>query len=304
MAPGIFENEHAIDTACSMASEIVTEILKTHENPTEEEIEKYEESPEYKALAYGTGSPDEEHLAILARLREKLDSGLGDQMMSKYRGLFERPSTWGEQGVYKYAYFIIGVLLMSTGARIRDEDQELLRQVVEEVGHIGPSGWVQFWAALDVYTPGFPRNFWEISCYRCGKTETDLGRPLLRCDICDHEDVAYCDTVCINLMSCEVLHGANCYLLDSFASYRIASSSTVTFTWATTNTNSSLLTATKMKCQWMEVRRMTARGSEMRKRKMRKTAMMWTEMVRTKMMKVNLRRLELEPRSENGSRVI
>jgi hypothetical protein len=96
----------------------------------------------------------------------------------------------------KYKAILLGALIMSTGAKIKDNDIQYLRQLAPEVksnenfalplfdsGFRSP-GKRQFLAALDNYKPGTVRNFHEPSCHACGKTNQDMEKPLLRCSGC------------------------------------------------------------------------------------------------------------------------
>jgi preprotein translocase subunit Sss1 len=63
--------------------------------------------------------------AALSRLREKLDAGLCDELLKKYRNLATTSkSDWDE-----YQLIILAALIMTTGAKIKDDDMQHLRQL-------------------------------------------------------------------------------------------------------------------------------------------------------------------------------
>ncbi|OIW22897.1 hypothetical protein CONLIGDRAFT_657872 [Coniochaeta ligniaria NRRL 30616] len=137
--------------------------------------------------------------ATIAENREKLDSGLGDQLFAKYR------ATENEYGG-KYRLILVGALMMRAGAKIKDEDMQHLRDLVPQIncnegytlplmdeGFRGP-GKRQFLAALDNYTPGIPRSFGEPSCFNCGKIGADIHKHLEKCSRC--KEAWYCNRDC------------------------------------------------------------------------------------------------------------
>lgn len=136
--------------------------------------------------------------ATVAENREKLDSGLGDQLFAKYR------ANENEYGG-KYRLILVGALMRRAGAKIKNEDLQHLRDLVPQIncnegyasplmdeGFRGP-GKRQFLAALDNYTPGMPRSFGEPSCFSCGKIGADIQKHLDKCSRC--KEAWYCNHV-------------------------------------------------------------------------------------------------------------
>lgn len=148
-----------------------------------------------------------EELAALASVRARLDAGHGNNLMKKYRDLEAAAKDEWSKADLKYRIAILGALLMSTGAKIRDDDMQRLCELAEatpsrenyalplwDQGFRGP-GKRQFLAALDNYKPGTPRDFRGPSCHNCGKIAADIGRPLLRCGGCTLAHAWFCDKV-------------------------------------------------------------------------------------------------------------
>ncbi|KAL2015196.1 hypothetical protein VTK56DRAFT_6072 [Thermocarpiscus australiensis] len=118
---------------------------------------------------------------------------------------------------------------MGTGAKIKDDDLQRLRQLASTVqsnetftfpifdtGFRGP-GKRQFLAALDNYQPGTPRDFNQPSCHTCGKTRQDTAKALLKCSGC--KNAWFCDRDCQrNLWS---IHKHNCGTRRSPAGFQI-----------------------------------------------------------------------------------
>jgi hypothetical protein len=95
---------------------------------------------------------------------------------------------------------------MRAGAKIKDDDMQHLRELanrfpgkegyqwpLSDDGFRGP-GKAQFLAALDNYKPGTPRNYQEPSCFKCGKTEVELGNAPNKCARCQR--AWYCGKDC------------------------------------------------------------------------------------------------------------
>jgi hypothetical protein len=142
----------------------------------------------------------------LARLRQRLDAGLGNDLINKYRNLATSAEEWLKED-RSYKVIILGALIMATGAVIKNIDIQYLRQLTSEVvshenfmwalndsGFRGP-GKRQFLAALDNYQLGTPRGFKEPSCHACGKTKQDTGRALWKCSGCRKGHAWFCDKV-------------------------------------------------------------------------------------------------------------
>jgi len=148
---------------------------------------------------YKTAEYQAELNSIVTRVREQLDSGLGDKLFEKYRA---EENEWHG----KYRVIIIGALMMRAGAKIKNEDFQHLRELVPTIqcnnGYTLPladsgcfryPGKVQFLAALDNYATGTPRNYQEPSCFHCGKVDVDLGKVPMKCSRCQR--AWYCDRV-------------------------------------------------------------------------------------------------------------
>ncbi|RYO80191.1 hypothetical protein DL766_001282 [Monosporascus sp. MC13-8B] len=107
---------------------------------------------------------------IVGEMRDRLDSGLGDELFDIYRA---REKEYGGE----YRVVILGALAMRTGARIRPGGLGHLRDLVcTTTCRHG----AQFLAALDHYKPGVPRAYGPPSCFHCGKMKADTGGEPLR----------------------------------------------------------------------------------------------------------------------------
>ncbi len=146
-------------------------------------------------------------------MRQKLDAGLGSNLISKFRSLADGPNNtaseewlqlW-EKHEAQYRFIILGAMMMGTGAKIEDHDIKHLRRLADKVpchetftlafadtGFRGPSK-RQFLNALKNYQPGTPRSFNEPSCHTCGKMRQDTGQGLLMCSGC--KVAWFCDKV-------------------------------------------------------------------------------------------------------------
>lgn len=132
--------------------------------------------------------------------RKKLDAGLGDKLLDKFRA--KEDDLWfGELRV-----ILLGAIMMRAGAKIKDDDMQHLRELankfpgiegfrlpISDDGLRGP-GKAQFLAALDNYKPGTPRDFQDPSCFKCGKVKADIGKAPLKCARC--KAAWYCDKDC------------------------------------------------------------------------------------------------------------
>ncbi|KAH6849722.1 hypothetical protein B0I37DRAFT_94940 [Chaetomium sp. MPI-CAGE-AT-0009] len=176
------------------------------------EITGTEDGPEFEALcsfgyagigADGTMAADGQ---VLERVGQKLDAGLGNKLIDKYRALAVATKNPWEEHEAKYRVIILGALMMGTGAKIGDHNLQHLRQLASEVqcnekftlafadtGFRGP-GKRQFLAALDNYTPGTPRSYNQPSCHACGKSKQDTGKAPLKCSGCPKG--WFCDKDC------------------------------------------------------------------------------------------------------------
>lgn len=129
-------------------------------------------------------------------VREKLDAGMGDEIMQKYRALVTGhdesvQAKWNQDRV-----LVLGTLMMSVVAKIKEDDMQHLRELAwglhspegytlpfADQGFRGP-GKRQLIAALESYSPGTPRDFHEPSCHACGKSKEDIGKSLKKCSKC------------------------------------------------------------------------------------------------------------------------
>ncbi|KAK4039917.1 hypothetical protein C8A01DRAFT_36049 [Parachaetomium inaequale] len=151
------------------------------------EISGVEDGPENDVLScFGGGSTiyDREGKAvdgssILEGLREKLDAGLGDSLIDKYRNLVTATKDGWAKHESKYKSVLLAAVIMGTGAKIRDHDLQYLRQLGSEV----ESNERQFLVALDNYEPD-----------TCGKTHQDTGKDLVKCGGC--WSAWFCDKGC------------------------------------------------------------------------------------------------------------
>lgn len=144
--------------------------------------------------------------SALVRVRQKLDAGLGDTMVKKYRDSVDLADIEWLKHEAEYKFIILGALMMGAGAKIKHDDLQHLRQFASEVrshenftlplwdtGFRGP-GKRQFLAALENYTPGTARSFNDPSCHACGKTKQDTQKAPLMCAGCSN--AWFCDKVC------------------------------------------------------------------------------------------------------------
>ncbi|KAK5946083.1 hypothetical protein PMZ80_000222 [Knufia obscura] len=146
----------------------------------------------------------------LKEAREKLDAGLGAELMKKCREkekgyhelMFEDP---------RYHTIILGAYMMQVGAKIAPDDRahlaEIFPKIPSRAGYAMPMGddgfrdpgKAQFKAALELYVDGQPRNFFDASCYNCGKTNADLDPAKLKtCSRCTQSSKSsfYCNQEC------------------------------------------------------------------------------------------------------------
>jgi hypothetical protein len=191
---GLFEGDQDIDVALQIDRVFdnvdfgLTKLINQTDMLAPPEARSFYESGEYKLLL---GS-------LIAQAREKLDSGLGDQLLAELRSQEASHDN-------NYRLIIAGALMMRAGAKIKPDDLQYIRDLVPRInsnhsyvlpifdhGFRGP-GRVQFLAALDNYVPGTPRDFHEPSCFRCGKVEADLNSAPKRCSSC--QMAWYCNRV-------------------------------------------------------------------------------------------------------------
>ncbi|KAF4825708.1 hypothetical protein CGCSCA5_v000309 [Colletotrichum siamense] len=194
----IFEGDNDIDVACAIKCPYGTgkdndlhlvRMVNQTDMMAPPEVREFYKTSEYR----------EELDAIIMSTREKLDTGLGDQLFTTYRALEHE-----DQG--KYRVIIVGALMMRAGARIRQADLDHLRELAEGFagrhGYVSPIaedgfrhvGKVQFLAALDHYEAGTPRDFGEPSCFQCGKIKADIGQAPKKCGKCGR--AWFCNVEC------------------------------------------------------------------------------------------------------------
>ncbi|KAK7708507.1 hypothetical protein SLS64_006609 [Diaporthe eres] len=144
-------------------------------------------------------------------IRNKLDSGLGDELFEKYRASEQHGFDFDD--LTKYLPIVFAAIMMEYGATIKEDHMKHLRDLVPKLhcnevavapladcGFRGP-GKRQFLAALDNSRAGKPRSFHQPSCHGCGKVDTDIkaeGKTLLKCGGCKNEIAAawFCDKDC------------------------------------------------------------------------------------------------------------
>jgi hypothetical protein len=157
-------------------------------------------APQEAREFYQTDAYAEKLNELVEENRKKLDAGLGDKLLDKFRAK-ENDPWFGELRV-----ILLGAIMMRAGAKIRNDEMQHLRELankfpgiegfrlpISDNGLRGP-GEAQFLAALDNYQPGTPRSFQEPSCFKCGKVKRDIGKAPLRCARC--KDAWYCDNDC------------------------------------------------------------------------------------------------------------
>lgn len=119
----------------------------------------------------------------LKEARDKLDAGLGAELMKKCR---EQEKSWQLFSFEdsRYSTIILAAYMMQVGAKILPDDRahlaEILPKISSRAGYalpIGDSGFrdpgkAQFKAALDLYVDGQPRNFFEA---KSGRAPTYLA---------------------------------------------------------------------------------------------------------------------------------
>lgn len=143
-------------------------------------------------------------------IRNKLDSGLGDELFEKYRAFVL--NVVNILDFTNYLPIVFGAMMMEYGATIKEDHMRYLRDLVPKIkcsegtvpiladhGFRGP-GKRQFLAALDNYRAGEPRSFHQPSCHGCGKVNSDIkaeGKTLLKCGGCKNKIAAawFCDKV-------------------------------------------------------------------------------------------------------------
>lgn len=143
-------------------------------------------------------------------IRQKLDSGLGDELFEKYRAAEQHAFDFGD--LCKYLVVVFAAIMMRYGTTIKEDHIQHLRNLVPKIqcnegtvlpiadsGFRGP-GKRQFLAALDRYQAGKPRSFQEPSCHGCGRVNDDVkddGKLLMKCGGCKNERAVawFCDKV-------------------------------------------------------------------------------------------------------------
>ncbi|KAK0707159.1 hypothetical protein B0T21DRAFT_298718 [Apiosordaria backusii] len=159
---------------------------------------------------YSTPGFQAELNSRITNVRERVDQGFGEQLLAMSRGM-ELEVAEGDDDL-RYHTIIVGALLLRIGARISPDDCDHLRKIANEVPchidnshenhHIGfrGAGKAQFLAALDAYSHGTPRDFFEPSCFHCGKITSEIEGNILRCARCSkrNQSTWYCDSVCLS----------------------------------------------------------------------------------------------------------
>ncbi|PSR75492.1 hypothetical protein BD289DRAFT_457177 [Coniella lustricola] len=147
-------------------------------------------------------------------IREKLDAGLGAQLLALHREYDEtEPAIPLFPHNAKYCLIGLSAILMTYGAHITAVDLSYLRQLVPILtctdrytiptndSNFRLPGKKQFLAALDHYQPGTMRSFTQPSCHGCGKVNQDIvpeGKVLKKCGSCLNKYNAawFCDVNC------------------------------------------------------------------------------------------------------------
>ncbi|RYP93366.1 hypothetical protein DL770_000555 [Monosporascus sp. CRB-9-2] len=129
---------------------------------------------------------------------KKLNSGLGEQLLQKYR-LDEGGRSSFAAGDNHHEVIMFGATMMLVGATIKENDIRHLRELVPVVkcndlltnltegdGCFRGHGKRQYLAPLDNYQPGLSRDFGKPSCHACGRTHVD-GKDIERCGGCHNK---------------------------------------------------------------------------------------------------------------------
>ncbi|VUC36321.1 unnamed protein product [Clonostachys rosea] len=194
----LFEGDRDIDIAGELGDTIKGKPLELsmmiHQTDmlAPQEARLFYQTDEYKVIL-------EKHIA---EVRSQLDSGLGNCFFEKVRAQAKKPNTSDGQ----YRIIIAGALMMRAGANIKPCYIQYLRGLVPKIncnhGFALPimdqgfrePGRVQFLNALNNYVAGTPRDFQAPSCFRCGKSEVDLGFAPKKCSRC--HGAWYCSQKC------------------------------------------------------------------------------------------------------------
>ncbi|CEJ58958.1 hypothetical protein PMG11_07597 [Penicillium brasilianum] len=203
----LFEEDVDLDLACSLLEDLGFKTKKWTYRPAQTVNQTDMMAPPechalYSTKEYAQKLRDE----IIPYVRAKLDANnLGERLIAKSKTQ-EGKLDWERYTSGEYKTIILGALLMRVGAKIKDEDLQHLRDLVpqvpcapgtiwslEDVGFRSP-GKAQFLAALDAYEQGKPRDFQELSCFQCGKIESEIGSKPLQCNRCKRG--WYCNKDC------------------------------------------------------------------------------------------------------------
>ncbi|KAJ5370427.1 uncharacterized protein N7496_006519 [Penicillium cataractarum] len=195
-----------LDIACGLFDELGVETEEWTHRPAQtvnqtDMLAPQESAARYKTQGYAQELKDE----IVPYVRAKLDAdNLGECLIAKSKTR-EGKLDLGSIVSGEYKTIVLGALLMRVGAKINDEDRRLLRGLVSKVVCIPGIAWplgdggfrspgkAQFLAALDAYEPGKPRDFQELSCFQCGKIESEIGNKPLQFTKCKR--AWYCNKV-------------------------------------------------------------------------------------------------------------
>lgn len=149
----------------------------------------------------------------LETVQQKLDAGLTDRLIWKYRDPAANAKDQWTKHEVEYQLIILGALIMATGVAIEDDDIQHLRQLASvvpcsetvqlalfDMGFRGP-GKRQFLVALNNYKPRTPWNFHERSCHACGKTKNETAKALQVCGRC--REAWFCEKVRLSRLRCD-----------------------------------------------------------------------------------------------------
>ncbi|KAH9242620.1 hypothetical protein K456DRAFT_1732395 [Colletotrichum gloeosporioides 23] len=167
----VFEGDNDIDVACAIKCPYGTgkdndlrlvQMVNQTDMMAPPEVREFYKTSEYR----------EELDAIIMSIREKLDTGLGDQLFTTYRALEHE-----DQGKYR-------VIIVGAHGYVSPIAEDGFRHV----------GKVQFLSALDHYEAGTPRDFGEPSCFQCGKIKANIGQAPKKCGKCGR--AWFCNVEC------------------------------------------------------------------------------------------------------------
>jgi len=157
---------------------------------------------------------DSYRLLYYTSVRDTLNDGLADRLMSQYRDKVEAEAeaAGSTSNATKYAAIMLGVIFMRLGVNMSADDVEYLCQLAREIPCSAPSilvltpptpeedgfrppGSRQFLKAAEFYLQRPVRRLYDFqapSCFSCGATKAHTGREPWRCSWCEPHG-RYCD---------------------------------------------------------------------------------------------------------------